>query len=158
MKLQEEEHQRKLIQDKANQVIRHSFLFLFSYHFLPSTHYWQVVMLVLFQILYVNVKVYIFTHMLMHHFLYVIFFFLSSATDRFGSQQDPVAVSVTLPVHQPVQREEVQFKGKDLCRGGSRFVCLTRMRTLLSLFISRCLNKCDKTAAAECFSIVLVHL
>lgn len=44
-----------------------------------------------------------------------------SAADRFGGQQDTAAVSVPLPVHQTVQREEVQFKGKDLHRGRSGF-------------------------------------
>ena len=38
----------------------------------------------------------------------------SSATDRFGDQQDPAAVSVSSPVQPTVQREEVQFKGKEL--------------------------------------------
>lgn len=87
IKLQEEEHQRKLIQDKANQVMKHSFLFLFGYFFILCRHNWQV------------------HFVLNQNFIYTVPF--STAADRFGGQQDPSAVSVTSSVQQTVQREEV---------------------------------------------------
>lgn len=93
MKLQEEEHQRKLVQDKANQVTRSSFVIYLE---LPLLEFF-------------------FTFSMP-----AILFVCSSATDRFGDQQDTAAVGVTSPVFQSVKREKVTFKGKELNRGGSR--------------------------------------
>lgn len=107
MKLQEEEHQRKLIQEKAKLVKRFLIVFLLTLIFLLCSSFFLK------------------KGSLFHTNMYALFVLNPAATDWSGDQQDPTEVSVTFPFHQSVQREEVHFEGEDPHRDGLNRVFLS---------------------------------